>query len=276
MSTCVACATTASSPAGSASSTSCQCNAGYTGPNGGACTRCGSGSYKDSAGDANCVSCPSGLTSPPGSTSSQACSRYCHAGSTGPEGGPCEWCEEGRYKPSPGSAACSNCPSKTLSQTGSDELTDCKCNTGYTGSDGGPCLPCAPGKFKAAMGSAACNECETGKFSDTDAARSCENCPSNSNSVAGSDAAQDCTCAPGFTGVCVCVCVCVCVWFCVCAGVCVDVVLHCVCEYACIQARVNLHVLCAVCVCVGGCMCIVYWCVSRQRVWTNSRSLSLF
>ena len=64
------------------------------------------------------------------------------------------------------------------------------------------------------MGSAACNECEAGKFSDADAARLCKNCPLNSNSVAGSDAAQDCACAPGFTGVCVCV-VCVCAWMCV-------------------------------------------------------------
>ena len=74
-----------SSPAGSTSSTSCQCNAGYTGPNGGACTRCASGHYKDSSGDANCDSCPSGFTSPPDSTSSQSFSRYCAAGSTGLE-----------------------------------------------------------------------------------------------------------------------------------------------------------------------------------------------
>ena len=203
-----------SSPAGSTSSTSCQCNAGYTGPNGGACTRCASGRYKDSSGDANCDSCPSGLTSPPCSTSSLSCSRYCAAGSTGPEGGPCEWCEEGQFKPSQGSESCSSCPSKTISQTGSDELTDCRCNSGYTGPNGGPCEVCAPGTHKAAMGSAACNECEAGKFSDADAARLCTNCPLNSNSVAGSDAAQDCACAPGFTGVCVCV-VCVCAWMCV-------------------------------------------------------------
>jgi hypothetical protein len=264
MSTCVPCAITASSPAGSVSSTSCQCNAGYTGTNGGTCTRCEPGSYKDFAGDANCDSCPSGLTSPPGSTSSQSCSQYCAAGSTGPDGGPCEWCEEGRYKPSPGSAACSICPSKTLSQMGSDEVTDCKCNAGYTGSEGGPCLPCAPGTHKSTMGSAACNQCEAGKFSDIDAARLCEDCPSNSNSVAGSDAAQDCTCSPGFTGVCVCVCVCVraCVRVFVCVCVCVR-------ARGRVRADVLLH-----CVCVCVCVCIVYWCVSRQHIWTNSRSSS--
>ena len=214
MSTCVVCAGAAFSPAGSASSTSCQCNADYTGPNGGACTQCASavGSYKGAAGPASCDSCPSGLTSPPGSTSSLSCSPYCAAGSTGPEGGPCEWCEEGRYKSSQGSEACSSCPANTLSQTGSDELTDCRCNSGYTGSDGGPCLACTPGKHKTGLGSSACSDCEAGTFSNTVAANSCENCPANSNSVAGSDAAQDCACAPGFTGVCVCVC-----------GVCVDV-----------------------------------------------------
>ena len=219
MSTCIACATTAFSPAGSASSDSCQCNAGYTGPNGGACTRCASGSYKGSAGDAGCDACPSGETSRPGSTSSQSCSRSCDPGSTGPEGGPCQLCVEGQYKTSPGSAACSSCPSKTISQTGSDELTDCGCNAGYAGPDGGPCLACAPGTHKAAMGSAACSECEAGKFSDTDAARLCANCPSNSNSVSGSDAAQDCNSAPGFTGVHVRVRVTQRVWSCVCACV---------------------------------------------------------
>ena len=149
MSTCVVCAGTAFSPAGSASSTSCQCNAGYTGPNGGACTQCASGSYKDAAGPASCDSCPSGLNSP-GAVSqhllpvllSLLC-RWLHT----PEGGPCEWCEEGRYKPIQGSEACSI----TLSQTGSDELTDCRCNSGYTGSDGGPCLACAPVKYKTVI-----------------------------------------------------------------------------------------------------------------------------
>jgi len=162
-----------------------------------------------------------------------------------------EWCEEGRYKPSQGSEACSSCPANTLSQTGSDELTDCRCNSGYTGSDGGPCLACAPGKHKTGLGSSACSDCEAGKFSNAVAANSCENCPANSNSVAGSDAAQDCACAPGFTGVCECgVCVCVCVDVCVC-GVCI--VLR---VYACTRTRVNVYVVC-VCVCV----CVFSLCV---------------
>ena len=64
MSTCVACATTASSPAGSTSSTSCECNAGSTGPEGGPC-----------------VSCPTDADSAAASASASAC--RCNAGFSG-------------------------------------------------------------------------------------------------------------------------------------------------------------------------------------------------
>ena len=49
-----------SSPAASDSSSDCRCNAGYTGPNGGTCAACSSGTYKGVAGTASCSSCPSG------------------------------------------------------------------------------------------------------------------------------------------------------------------------------------------------------------------------
>ena len=44
----------------------CACIAGYTGPNGGTCTACEEGTYKDSPGPAACSTCPGNFTSPAG------------------------------------------------------------------------------------------------------------------------------------------------------------------------------------------------------------------
>ena len=44
----------------------CACIAGYTGPNGGTCTACEEGKFKDSAGPAACSTCPGNSTSPAG------------------------------------------------------------------------------------------------------------------------------------------------------------------------------------------------------------------
>ena len=47
--------------AASEASGDCACNAGYTGPNGGTCTACGAGTYKDSTtGSSACTDCSSG------------------------------------------------------------------------------------------------------------------------------------------------------------------------------------------------------------------------
>ena len=44
----------------------CACIAGYTGPNGGTCTACEEGKFKDSPGPAACSTCPGNSTSPAG------------------------------------------------------------------------------------------------------------------------------------------------------------------------------------------------------------------
>jgi hypothetical protein len=36
----------------------CLCDAGFTGPNNGACTPCAAGTYKSLTGSAACTSCP--------------------------------------------------------------------------------------------------------------------------------------------------------------------------------------------------------------------------
>ena len=48
--TCDSCPSNANSPQGSTSSAACACNMGYTGANGGACSACPAGSYKDTTG----------------------------------------------------------------------------------------------------------------------------------------------------------------------------------------------------------------------------------
>ena len=66
--TCVACPTHSASPPGSDASGDCTCNAGYTGPNGGTCTACEEGKYKDSSGTGACTACPANSESPAGAS----------------------------------------------------------------------------------------------------------------------------------------------------------------------------------------------------------------
>ena len=86
------------------------CAAGTTGPNGGPCVDCASGTYKPTEGDGSCTNCPSDSSSAAGSTASTDC--QCNAGYTGP-GGACTACGVGTYKEAAGDAACSSCPAGT-------------------------------------------------------------------------------------------------------------------------------------------------------------------
>ena len=56
---CLSCPVNSNSPSQSSTVTACTCNAGYSGPNGGVCDPCASGTYKDTVGPATCMSCPS-------------------------------------------------------------------------------------------------------------------------------------------------------------------------------------------------------------------------
>jgi hypothetical protein len=91
---CSPCPSISSSPAGSVEIQACLCNAGYTGPNGGACVSCGAGTYKDAAGNASCSPCPGNSSSPAGSVEIQAC--LCNAGYTLNIGN-CVACAAGRH-----------------------------------------------------------------------------------------------------------------------------------------------------------------------------------
>jgi len=142
----------------------CRCNAGHSGPNGGECTACVAGKYKDTAGSAECLACPSSSASlSDGSDSVTDC--RCNAGYTGNNGGACTACVAGKYKDTVGPADCLDCPSSDSTSTaGSDNVTDCECNAGYTGNNGGACSACVAGKYKDS-GSAECSSCPAGEQS---------------------------------------------------------------------------------------------------------------
>lgn len=61
--TCLACPANSVSPAGSDDVTDCQCNPGYTGPNGGPCVQCAAGLWKSWIGPEACSTCPEGTYS---------------------------------------------------------------------------------------------------------------------------------------------------------------------------------------------------------------------
>jgi alpha-tubulin suppressor-like RCC1 family protein len=66
------------SPTGSDSVHNCQCTAGYSGPDGGSCTACEAGFYKDSTGDGSCQPCEKGkYQDVPGSQTCNSCDSRC-------------------------------------------------------------------------------------------------------------------------------------------------------------------------------------------------------
>ena len=192
---CSSCPDNAWAPQGSTTSTDCKCDYGATGPDGGPCTQCVAGEYKDARGvwltggvhvckkcaaakysttvasqaEYNCLGCPSNSNSPEGSAVLTSCT--CNIGSSGPDGGDCVPCESGKYKDTTGTAVCVNCaagkyssstsvctacPPYSHSPEKSGTLESCICNAGYTGADGGTCTGCVAGKYKASTGSALC------------------------------------------------------------------------------------------------------------------------
>ena len=142
--------------------------------------------------------CPDEATPSPTDDKSQ-----CGAGATGPDGGPCDDCQAGKYKSTTGTepciscpagkfstdvgatgvSSCTICPANSHSPIGSETAGDCSCNSGATGPHGGPCAACGTGKYKTAAGSDACTDCAA-----------------DSDSPAGSTASTSCTCNAGFTG----------------------------------------------------------------------------
>jgi len=117
---CALCPANSMSMPGSALVENCKCDAGYTGPDGGPCTACETGTYKPDTGAAPCQSCPAGtFNSKHGGHAVTSCTR----------------CRKGKYNPDEGSASesdCLQCPEGTYHRTRGvasvDECKECSCN----------------------------------------------------------------------------------------------------------------------------------------------------
>jgi hypothetical protein len=261
-STCIACHNNTVSVAGSAARTQCHCVQGYYTKDLGtlfaSCIPCTAGTYNDklnmdtcskctsgkysvistSTSVESCITCPGGFsgegfaqcdpcplnsTANPGSGLLTDCK--CDPGFTGKDGATCSYCLPGKFKPTNGSANCTDCPFDTYSNKtartkeadcldcemytqaprGSDSRDDCKCWVGYTSSvpnvDGERCNACSTGKFKSTMGYTSCTNCPKDTYADTtgnSAVGACIPCFQNSTSGEGSVKVEDCLCVGGF------------------------------------------------------------------------------
>ena len=131
-SVCLLCTHHSTSSEGSGAITACKCNPGFSGPDGGICSECAAGSYKDWLGNRSCSPCEPLSDSEP---ASQLCS--CNAGSTGADQWSCVLCPAGSYKTTRGSVPCTACPALSNAPAGSTASLQCVCNAGTTGPDGG-------------------------------------------------------------------------------------------------------------------------------------------
>ena len=151
--------------------TNCTCSAGSTGLDGGICTYCVPGKYKNTTGANECTDCKVGQFS----ASVGAVSDVCQA-----------------------------CVANASAPAGSGHRTACTCNAGSSGPDGGNCTQCLAGTYKtaAAADPNVCSECMTGKYSPTVGAASssvCQQCPAASDAPSASVNEQQCKCNMGWT-----------------------------------------------------------------------------
>jgi alpha-tubulin suppressor-like RCC1 family protein len=218
---CATCPANSTSPPGSMSQTDCLCNIGYSGPDGGSCTPCPTGTFKEYKGVGTCATCPPNkYQDNTGSQTCKPCVSLCEAGKyldgCGVDNsGSCALCPPNKYQPSTGQFECNVCPINSTSPSGSDSIDDCLCNAGYErygdycracqsgfyktdAGNSSSCLPCEAGTFKANSGAGTCNPCEDNKYQDESGQFKCKHCPSNSTSPLGSDSIDNCECNAGY------------------------------------------------------------------------------
>ena len=260
---CASCQANSLSWAGSTVLTDCKCDSGFFTENFGEptvyCQTCGNGTYNTHLNATACSKCAAGLYStaigaktgevcqkctsgfsgegyaqcdacPPHATALIASSFLtdckCDPGYTGPDGGTCEGCAVGKFKPENGSIPCTNCPLHTYLpytaasfeiecvecaadsitlQVGSDTVDDCKCDVGFTslvaGMDGEGCTACAQGKYKNTTGHDLCALCPANTYLDATGSSligQCQQCFDSSLSDEGSPTVESCKCIGGF------------------------------------------------------------------------------
>jgi hypothetical protein len=156
----------------------CQCNVGFSGPDGGTCIACSQSTFKATIGSGSCSGCPENSGHILTAQSSNVC--VCNLGYTGANGVACSACASGTYKSAAGSAACAACPANSTSLPSSANITACLCDAGFGGPPGGPCALCAAGTYELG--------------------RVCLPCAANSDSVPGAVGATACLCRAGYFG----------------------------------------------------------------------------
>jgi hypothetical protein len=124
-SSCNDCPSNSQSVSGSTALSSCVCNLGFTGPNGGTCSACAAGKYKIATGNAGCTDCSAGkyLTTT-GATVASSCVN-CDAGKFSAAVGAttvgtCSNCQAGTFSAVVGATTvgtCSNCAAGTYQST---------------------------------------------------------------------------------------------------------------------------------------------------------------
>jgi len=170
----------------------CQCDAGYSGPDGGPCEACGANFFKPAAGAHASTQCHAHSVSPLASTISAQC--VCDLGFSSANSAQCAACEEGTFKNTTCNQACTACVANTVTVSPNvnpndpiappaTALSGCICGPGFFGPLGGPCALCEAGFF-----------CQG--FLDCGSATACYN--NNSLSVVGSTDDSDCICLPGY------------------------------------------------------------------------------
>ena len=167
---CVACDANAEAPAGSTQKASCECQKGYSGPDGGPCASCEPGTYKGHRGSEACQACS------PGKISTSASATACAP------------CASGKYANTETRVACVACPAGKAGA-----------NPGAAGLAQGCDMTCSDGKFSAA-GATACSQCPIGTYGG--AGGVCSACPAGKSSFAESASVSECyagvVCERGF------------------------------------------------------------------------------
>ena len=179
---CAHCPGNSVSDPGSTSLDSCKCDVGFSGLDGGLCTKCAADHYKNNIG--NISNCIDRLTVDGNNWSTSICDvnnivcgirdvKFCGMGDSIQHCCSCQgvehyWSRSHRqshckgnqeYSTSVFAEICNRCPPHTVSGEGSVSRTDCKCQAGYTGPDGGWCSACAVGTIKTTVGSESCVPC---------------------------------------------------------------------------------------------------------------------
>ncbi len=137
---CLACDPNAAAPPASFEPTACNCNLGYAGAPGEACTACEPGTFRENSSSYICEACPA-----------NPYNVFLHSSSR---------------------AACLACHDNTSSDPGSRIQRACVCDPGLSGvlQHGGTdgvyeCTPCSAGTYVEAANSSVCDACPAGKFS---------------------------------------------------------------------------------------------------------------